>query len=66
MQVKRNRAHNDQEAPAPGSRRRPAARLHDPAQERSRFWEVIDPVGELVYLTVYKRGAVEVVRRLEA
>jgi hypothetical protein len=33
-------------------------------KERSRFWEVIDPAGELVCLTVYKRGAVEVVRRL--
>ncbi|HEV3051119.1 MAG TPA: hypothetical protein VGX50_12470 [Longimicrobium sp.] len=33
-------------------------------QEKSRFWEVIDPFGELVCLTVYKRGAVEVVRRL--
>jgi hypothetical protein len=33
-------------------------------KERSRFWEVIDPTGELVCLTVYKRGAVEVVRRL--
>lgn len=33
-------------------------------RERSRFWEVIDPAGELVCLTVYKRGAAEVVRRL--
>ncbi len=33
-------------------------------KERSRNWEVIDPAGELVCLTVYKRGAVEVVRRL--
>jgi hypothetical protein len=30
-------------------------------KERSRFWEVLDPAGELVCLTVYKRGAVEVV-----
>lgn len=29
-----------------------------------RSWKVLDPSGELVCLTVYKRGAVEVVRRL--
>lgn len=29
-----------------------------------RFWEVCDPKGRLVCLTVYKRGAKEVVRRL--
>jgi hypothetical protein len=32
----------------------------------SRYWMVIDPVGELVCLTVYKKGAMEVVRRLVA
>jgi hypothetical protein len=32
-------------------------------KERCRFWEVLDPAGELVCVTVYKRGAVEVVRR---
>lgn len=31
-----------------------------------RSWKVLDPSGELVCLTVYKRGAVEVVRRLTA
>lgn len=31
----------------------------------ARHWEVRDPEGELVCLTVYKRGAQEVVRRLE-
>lgn len=31
-----------------------------------RDWMVIDPKGELVCLTVYKRGAEEVVRRLAA
>jgi hypothetical protein len=31
---------------------------------RGRFWEVLDASGTLVCLTVYKRGAVEVVRRL--
>ena len=35
-------------------------------KERSRFWEVLDPAGELVCLTVYRRGAREVVRRLVA
>ena len=31
-----------------------------------RDWMVIDPQGQLVCLTVYKRGAEEVVRRLAA
>jgi hypothetical protein len=31
---------------------------------RSRFWEVRDPAGELVCITVYKCGAQEVIRRL--
>jgi hypothetical protein len=35
-------------------------------QYGSRYWMVIDPVGELVCLTVYKKGAMEVVRRLAA
>jgi hypothetical protein len=30
----------------------------------SRFWAVIDAAEELVCITVYKRGALEVVRRL--
>ena len=33
-------------------------------QTKSRWWEVLDPAGELVCLTVYRRGAREVVRRL--
>lgn len=33
-------------------------------KRRGKFWEVVDPAGELVCMTVYKRGAVEVVRRL--
>jgi hypothetical protein len=33
-------------------------------QKRHRDWMVIDPAGELVCITVYKRGAEEVVRRL--
>ena len=35
-------------------------------QTMSRWWEVRDAVGTLVCLTVYKRGAQEVVRRLAA
>lgn len=31
---------------------------------RGRHWEVRDPTGTLVCLTVYKRGAAEVIRRL--
>ncbi len=33
---------------------------------QSRFWAVHDPAGELVCVCVYKRGAVEVIRRLES
>jgi hypothetical protein len=33
-------------------------------RRRNRFWEVLDSSGDLVCLTVYKRGAEEVVRRL--
>ena len=33
-------------------------------ERRGRFWEVLDRDGELVCLTVYKRGAQEVLRRL--
>jgi hypothetical protein len=32
---------------------------------RGRFWEIFDANGDLVCLTVYKRGAKEVVRRLQ-
>jgi hypothetical protein len=35
-------------------------------QTRSRWWEVRDPDHELVCLTVYRKGAREVVRRLAA
>lgn len=31
---------------------------------RNRFWELSDELGSLICLTVYKRGAVEVARRL--
>lgn len=30
-----------------------------------RHWEVRDPAGEVVCLTVYRRGAAEVIRRLK-
>ena len=30
-----------------------------------RYWAVLDQGGVLVCLTVYKRGALEVIRRLE-
>jgi len=30
-----------------------------------RFWGVYDEAGELVCVTVYKKGALEVVRRLK-
>lgn len=33
-------------------------------RRRGKFWEVIDHSGALVCMTVYKRGAMEVVRRL--
>ncbi len=33
-------------------------------RKRHRDWMVIDPQGELVCITVYKRGAKKVVRRL--
>ena len=35
-------------------------------RKRHRDWMVIGPQGDLVCVTVYKRGAVEVVRRLAA
>jgi hypothetical protein len=45
-----------------------AARDHNAyaIERRHRHWAVIDHAGELVCLTVYKRGAIEVVRRLSA
>lgn len=33
---------------------------------RGRNWEVVDPAGQLVCITLYRRGALEVVRRLAA
>ena len=34
-------------------------------RRHGRHWEVRDPAGEVVCLTVYRRGAAEVVRRLK-
>lgn len=55
---------------APGPAQSPTGQEdHDPGysiNRRHRHWEVIDPAGQLVCLTVYKRGAREVVRRLAA
>ncbi len=41
-------------------------RLHSryAIQRRNRHWEVRDAAGDLVCLTVYKRGAQEVIRRI--
>ena len=33
-------------------------------ERRHRYWQILDPLGELVCLTVYKRGVEVVVRRL--
>lgn len=33
-------------------------------ERRGRFWAVLDAAQILVCLTVYKRGAIEVIRRL--
>jgi hypothetical protein len=55
MPTKQNR-----QAPAPQSQ--PGYTI----RKKDRNWAVIDPQGQLVCLTVYKRGAVEVVRRLAA
>ena len=35
-------------------------------EKHGRNWIVTDPVGQLVCITVYKKGALEVVRRLAA
>jgi hypothetical protein len=43
----------------------PAAQPGYTIEKWDRSWKVIDPRGELVCLTVYKKGASEVVRRLQ-
>jgi hypothetical protein len=34
--------------------------------QNTRFWAVVDMTGTLVCLCVYRKGAVEVVKRLQA
>ncbi len=34
-------------------------------ERHGRYWKVIDAEGALICMTVYKRGALEVVRRLQ-
>ena len=34
-------------------------------RRRGRYWEIRDAAGQLVCLTVYRRGAAEVIRRLK-
>jgi hypothetical protein len=35
-------------------------------EKHGRYWKVVDAEGALVCLTVYKKGAVEVVKRVQA
>lgn len=53
-----------QQGPAPAATE-PAGYTYE-KKKHTRWWEVRDPTGELVCLTVYRRGAREVVRRLAA
>ncbi|HEV7590997.1 MAG TPA: hypothetical protein VGO40_22995 [Longimicrobium sp.] len=55
---------DDPKDPAPAATTKPAYTIAK--QKRSRWWEVRDPDDELVCLTVYQKGAREVVRRLAA
>lgn len=34
-------------------------------RKHNRNWKVMDPAGQLVCITLYKKGAKEVIRRLE-
>ncbi|MCA1790829.1 MAG: hypothetical protein LC667_13510 [Thioalkalivibrio sp.] len=54
------------EAAGQRARTRRAAAYKVVKREKDRWWEERDPQDELVCVTVYKRGAVEVVRRLAA
>ena len=59
------------EPPCQTTRRIPTSAAAKPActitkQKHSHGWEVRDPQNELVCLTVYRKGAREVVRRLAA
>jgi hypothetical protein len=59
-----SRASRKQQDNAPAPAAQPAYKVGK--RENDRWWEVRDPRGELVCVTVYTRGAVEVVRRLAA
>ena len=50
--------------PTPAADEKPAYTIIK--QKHSRWWEVRDPDNDLVCLTVYRKGAREVVRRLAA
>jgi hypothetical protein len=34
-------------------------------RKHDRNWKVMDPAGQLVCITLYKKGAKEIIRRLE-
>ena len=53
-----------QKTQANGAKERPGYTVQK--YRNSRFWAVVDAAEELVCITVYKRGADEVVRRLAA
>jgi hypothetical protein len=55
---------DDPKDPAPAAAAKPTYTITK--QKHSRWWEVRDPDDELVCLTVYRKGAREVVRRLAA
>jgi hypothetical protein len=55
---------DDPKDPAPAAAAKPSFAIIK--QKHSRWWEVRDPDDELVCLTVYRKGAREVVRRLAA
>lgn len=50
--------------PAPAAAEKPAYTIVK--QKHSRWWEVRDPDDDLVCLTVYRKSAREMVRRLAA
>ncbi len=55
---------DDPKDPAPAAAAKPAYAIARP--KHRRWWEVRDGDNELVCLTVYRKGAREVVRRLAA
>ena len=64
--VKRIGGHDGQEAADNASALAAQPAYKVVKREKERWWEVRDSRSELVCVTVYKRGAVEVVRRLAA